>query len=126
MTYVAQNSIEKKKVGLNELAEFVQLSNHYLGKILQDLVRKGLLNSSKGPGGGFWLDKSKSEMTIYFLLCEVEGEQVLHSCIMGKLKCGTEFHCPMHSEFTKCKSILFEQMKKTTLKSWSENSFDFK
>lgn len=119
MTYIAQHSDEKKKIGLDEVADFVQLSNHYLGKILQDLVRKGLLNSSKGPGGGFWLDKSKKEMSIFQLLCEVDGHEVLNSCIMGRLRCGTEKNCPMHDEYAKSKANLFEVMKKTTLKNWS-------
>ncbi|MBK7965716.1 MAG: Rrf2 family transcriptional regulator [Bacteroidetes bacterium] len=54
-TYVAKIGKENRKVSLGELASSVQLSPHYLGKIMQELVKKGILNSTKGPGAGFWM-----------------------------------------------------------------------
>ncbi len=121
MTYVAKKSNEKKKVNLEELASSVQLSQHYLGKIMQELVRKGFLNSMKGPGGGYWLDSNQGKLTIYELLSAVDGDQIVNSCIMGKLKCDSKTPCPMHEEYSKSKARLFALMKKTTIENWTES-----
>lgn len=120
-TYVASRGKDERKVNLEELTLSIQLSPHYLGKIMQELVRKGILNSTKGPGGGFWMDDDKAKLTIYELLTAVDGEQIVNACIMGKLKCDSKTPCPMHDEYWKSKSRLFDLMKKTTLKNWSES-----
>lgn len=120
-TYVATRGKEGRKVNLEELASSVQLSPHYLGKIMQELVRKRILHSTKGPGGGFWIDDQKAKSTIYELLTAVDGEQIVNSCIMGKLKCNSKIPCPMHEEYANSKSRLFALMKKTTLENWSSS-----
>lgn len=98
MTFVAQHSKEEQKVSLDDLASSIQLSPHYLGKIMQELVRKGFLNSAKGPGGGFWLDKQRNDITIYELLNAVDGDQIVNSCLMGRLKCNAKIlaQCTMN------------------------------
>lgn len=120
-TYVTNKGREDRKVNLEEMVSFVQLSPHYLGKIMQELVRKGILYSTKGPGGGFWIDSEKAKLTIYELLNAVDGEQVANSCIMGKLKCNSSIPCPMHEEYANSKRRLFALMKKTTLEDWSDS-----
>ncbi len=121
MTYIAQESKEDQKVSLDELATSIQLSPHYLGKIMQELVRKGFLNSVKGPGGGFWLDKQRSDITIYELLNAVDGDQIVNSCLMGRLKCNAKNPCPMHDEYLICRNRLIDLMKKTSIKKWNES-----
>ncbi|MFN0187139.1 MAG: RrF2 family transcriptional regulator [Bacteroidia bacterium] len=121
VTFVAQRSIEGQKVSLDELASSIQLSQHYLGKIMQELVRKGFLSSVKGPGGGFWLDKQRNDITIYELLIAMDGDQILNSCLMGRLKCNSKNPCPMHDEYLICRNRLIELMKKTSIKKWNES-----
>ena len=122
VTFVAQRSIEGQKVSLDELASSIQLSQHYLGKIMQELVRKGFLSSVKGPGGGFWLDKQRNDITIYELLIAMDGDQILNSCLMGRLKCNSNNPCPMHDEYLICRNRMIELMKKTSIKEWKESS----
>jgi Rrf2 family transcriptional regulator, iron-sulfur cluster assembly transcription factor len=117
-TYVARKGKGERIVNLEELTSSIQLSPHYLGKIMQELVRKGIMNSTKGPGGGFWMDDEKTKLTIYELLTAVDGEQIVNSCIMGKLKCDSTTPCPMHEEYSNSKARLFAVMKKTTLENW--------
>ena len=74
----------------------------------------------KGPGGGFWMDKKKSETTIYELLSAVDGDHILISCLMGLLKCNAKSPCPMHDEYLICRNRLIELMKKTSIKKWNE------
>jgi Rrf2 family transcriptional regulator, iron-sulfur cluster assembly transcription factor len=118
-TYVARKGKDDRKVNLEELSLSIQLSPHYLRKIMQKLVRMKILNSTKGPGGGFWMDDEKAKLSIYELLTAVEGEHVVNSCIMGKLKCDSKIPCPMHEEYANSKARLFALMKKTTIEDWN-------
>src|SRR5258708_12058787 len=46
------------------IAEQEQIPAHFLAKILQELTRKGLLLSSKGPSGGFALRTPASQIRL--------------------------------------------------------------
>ncbi|MEO6834058.1 MAG: Rrf2 family transcriptional regulator, partial [Chitinophagaceae bacterium] len=52
--YIATQSKTKQKTGIKEVASHINASEHTVGKILQSLVRQGIINSLKGPSGGFF------------------------------------------------------------------------
>jgi len=78
---------------------------HFLAKILQELTRKGLLRSSKGPSGGFALRTPASQIRLLDLVEALDGRTLaesldqapwnldswkdLHSRIMGYLEHNT-------------------------------------
>ena len=51
--YLAANSSESKRIGVKEVADALHIPLPFLAKILQALVRKKVISSNKGPGGGF-------------------------------------------------------------------------
>ena len=53
--YLALHSDGKTKVGQKEIAAQLAMPPPFLGKILQLLVKQGILVSVKGPNGGFSL-----------------------------------------------------------------------
>ncbi|WP_225974164.1 RrF2 family transcriptional regulator [Arachidicoccus ginsenosidivorans] len=55
--YIAQQSGEDKKVAIKEIAKGIDSPEHFIAKILQNLSKKGFINSVKGPNGGFYMDK---------------------------------------------------------------------
>ena len=57
MIFIAQKSKDGNKVGIKEIAKGIDSPEHFIAKILQDLGRRGLLQSAKGPNGGFYLDE---------------------------------------------------------------------
>ena len=59
--YIALQS-DKRLVSIRELADRLSIPPYFLAKILQDLTRKGILKSQKGPSGGFTLDHSSNDL----------------------------------------------------------------
>ena len=53
--YLASRAEESDKASMIEIAKQIHASEHTVGKILQTLVRQGLINSTKGPSGGFFI-----------------------------------------------------------------------
>ncbi len=62
MMLIAQHS--GNSLNAKELAAELNVSEAHLSKVLQSLVREGLLTSSRGPRGGFSLNRPKESITI--------------------------------------------------------------
>ncbi|MFN7932083.1 MAG: Rrf2 family transcriptional regulator [Bryobacteraceae bacterium] len=56
-----------------QIAEDAGLPGHFLAKLLQQLARKGLVRSNKGPSGGFTLANDPREINILSIVEAVEG-----------------------------------------------------
>jgi len=61
------------------VAEKEQIPAHFLAKILQELTRKGLLRSSKGPSGGFALRTPASQIRLLDLVEALDGQTLAES-----------------------------------------------
>ena len=61
------------------VAEKEQIPAHFLAKILQELTRKGLLRSSKGPSGGFALRTPASQIRLLDLVEALDGRTLAES-----------------------------------------------
>src|SRR5690606_39748755 len=63
---------QKKKVGVGEISEFIGSPIPFTSKILQKLAKEGVISSSKGRSGGFYLNKHQYEnltiKDIYFVI----------------------------------------------------------
>jgi len=116
LTYLSKQSSVSNKLSVEEIALAVHIPQHYLGKILQDLVRKDFLHSVKGPGGGFWTNTENQNRFAYDVLIAIDGDDVLSSCIMGNKECNHKHPCPLHVVYLNCRSKLFESLQKTSLK----------
>ena len=64
---------------LPRFSEQERIPAHFLSKILQDLTRKGLLRSSKGPSGGFALRAPASQIRLLDLVEALDGRALAGS-----------------------------------------------
>jgi len=56
-----------------EIAEAEGVPLPVLSKVLQELVRKGLLESRRGPGGGFQLSRRPELITLRDIVAAIDG-----------------------------------------------------
>jgi Rrf2 family transcriptional regulator, iron-sulfur cluster assembly transcription factor len=61
------------------IAEQEKIPVHFLAKILQELTRKGLLRSNKGPSGGFSLRVPASQIRLLDLVEALDGPALAES-----------------------------------------------
>ena len=66
-----------KLVMARQIADDAGLPGHFLAKLLQQLARKGLVRSNKGPSGGFALACDPKEINILSIVEAVEGTDML-------------------------------------------------
>ena len=104
--YLSDKSRQEEKAGIKEIAESINASEHTVGKILQTLARQGLINSIKGPSGGFFITKAQQAQSIYLIIEAIEGKQVFKECGLGLSKCSALHPCPIHDEYKAARDML--------------------
>ena len=113
--FVAQKSEPGVKVGIKEIAKGINAPEHFVAKILQDLSRKGLLQSVKGPNGGFYLDDRSRKNTLADVVRAIDGDQLFIGCALGLKYCSEKKPCPLHDEFTVIRSRMHDMLEKSTV-----------
>lgn len=69
----------------------------FLTKILQPLIKDGIVGSQRGVGGGFYLAKPPVEITLLDIIKSQEGPVYLNQCMIeDSAACEREFFCPVH------------------------------
>ena len=81
---------------LRDIAVSEGIPAAFLGKILQDLVRAGLLRSSKGPRGGYALARRPGALTLLTIKEVIDGTAYLEGCASGLGRCSNDLPCPQH------------------------------
>ncbi len=99
MLFIAQKSKSNTKVGVKHIAKAIDSPEPFIAKILQELSRKGLLLSAKGPTGGFFLDNAGLKQSLADIVSAVDGDRLFTGCGLGLKSCSEKKPCPIHDEF---------------------------
>ncbi len=105
---------------LDELCADSDLPRHFVAKIFQDLVRKGLLTSAKGRGGGFALSRPPQQISLFDIYAAVDGAEDLDACVVGNARCDDKQPCPLHDRWSPIRRQLKDFLLDTTLDQMSE------
>jgi Rrf2 family protein len=97
------------RAGIREVAEFIDENEHTVGKILQKLAKEGIINSAKGPNGGFYVTAKQKNQRIISIVEAIDGKDVFNQCGLGLSKCSATRPCPVHNDFKPVRE-LFEKM----------------
>ena len=74
-------------VSLKEIAAAIEVSEAHLSKVLQRLRKVGLVDSTRGPSGGYRLAKRPAEIAFYDILVAIDGPIVPRSCLFNRPVC---------------------------------------
>lgn len=69
-----------KPVGVQQLAEKLEVSPTYLSKILTKLVKAGMIESSSGANGGYRLKRNWENISFLDIIQAIEGSASLFDC----------------------------------------------
>jgi Rrf2 family protein len=95
------------------LAEVTKIPRRYLHKVVQDLVRGGLVRSQPGPGGGYAIARPPKRITILDVVNAVAPLERIRHCPLG-LPTHTRL-CPLHSQLDKAYAETEKAFARVTL-----------
>jgi Rrf2 family protein len=109
LAYVAPNACTTA-----ELATVTQVPPAYLAKVLQALVRAGVVSSQRGVGGGVSLLKDAEKLTILDIVNAVDPIQRIKTCPLELSTHGTQL-CPLHRRLDAALAQVEQAFRSTTL-----------
>ncbi|MBK9792102.1 MAG: Rrf2 family transcriptional regulator [Sphingobacteriales bacterium] len=113
--FLCLNSSGNECFKINTIASAIDSPPFFTSKILQTLVRQNIISSTKGPNGGFYVDKKSKPIILYDLIIAVEGPDFFDKCLLGLSTCTEKNPCPLHKDFKKHKEELKQLFKKKSV-----------
>lgn len=112
--YLASKLESGEKTGIKEIAAYIDASEHTVGKMLQTLVKQKVINSVKGPNGGFYITEKQMYQPLINIIDAVDGKEVFNQCGLGLSRCSATHPCPIHNDYRKIRDQFKElsQQKK--------------
>lgn len=119
--YVAARK-QEDWISINEIASSLNISFHFLTKVLQQLTGAGLMNSQRGVRGGILLAKDAEEISLFDLISVIDGTDVFEQCMLGLPGCGTAEPCPMHERWVALRTEIVRVFQATSLASMARDA----
>ena len=120
MIFVAQKLKSDLSIGIKEIARGTDSPEHFIAKILQDLSRRKLIHSVKGPNGGFYMDTHDLDTSIADIVKAIDGDSIYTDCVLGLKACSEKSPCPVHNEFKEIKKSLIKMIETNTIGDFNE------
>lgn len=116
MIYTMLKSLEGERSSLVDISEEIGSPKAFTAKILQKLVKNDLIDSSKGPHGGFAIKGDMlQKMRLHHVVMAIDGLGIYHNCGMGMKECSEIRPCPLHYRYKLVRVHLIAMMEDITI-----------
>lgn len=106
----------ERSVTIGELAESHAVSKNHLMKIVNDLARQGLLQTTRGRGGGLRLLKAAADIRIGDVVRQSETDFRMVECFDANHNtCTLTSHCQLKQVIKKAELSFLAELDKVTL-----------
>lgn len=96
------------------IAETMSIPQSYLAKVMQGLVRQGLVTSQRGLRGGFVLVNEPADQSLLEIVNAVDPIKRIESCPLG-IESHNPNLCPLHRRLDAAIASVEEAFAETTL-----------
>ena len=119
--YIGRQSMQGQRVSLKQVAKAIDSPVAFTAKILQALARDRIVDSSKGPTGGYEILENRSgEITLLQIVNAIDGDKIYHGCALGLKKCNANKPCPLHHQFVAIREDLKDMLVATSIQDLTE------
>ncbi|MDX5325326.1 MAG: Rrf2 family transcriptional regulator [Bacteroidota bacterium] len=113
--YILNETAKGGRIGVKSICKNVEAPESFTAKVLQDLSRRKVISSIKGPGGGFFLTEDQANKPVINLVKAVDGDQIFQGCGLGLAQCNEASPCPLHYEFKPIRDQLVKVLSQTKM-----------
>src|SRR5882724_11419390 len=115
--HLANEEDSERACSVAEIAAREKVPRHFLEKIIQELIHKGLVRSQRGPHGGYLLARSADRVTFRDVIEAVEGPISLNVCVGEHADCSLMGACGMERVWREGQRRVMELFENTTIAS---------
>lgn len=119
--HIAEQSLQEKRIVLPQIAKAIDSPVAFTAKILQQLAKNKIVQSSKGPNGGFSISAEAMEtFKLKDIVLAIDGDAIFTECGLGLKKCDENSPCPIHHKFKSIRAEIIDMLETTSLKELSK------
>jgi len=100
---------------ITEIATQQGVPKKFLEKIIQDLIRGGLIKSKRGSCGGYTLARSPEKISFYEVIEAIEGPIAVNACMDQHMGCEQLPRCSMVNVWSEVQRKVTEVFISTTI-----------
>lgn len=116
MIFLAANSDKEQLFNLEEISSNINSPISFTSKVLQQLGKENLVVSTKGPSGGFKIDKAKlSKIKLSEIVLAIDGDNVFKGCGLGLNSCNEKKPCPIHNKYSIVRKNIRDMLESAVL-----------
>ena len=93
-----------------DICQTQDITPAFLTKILQPLIKVGIVGSQRGVGGGFYLLKDPAEITLLEVVRAEEGPLYLNHCLERQGTCEKDLFCPVHGAWREIRQQMLQTL----------------
>ena len=121
LIFIAQKSKDGSRISIKDISSGIDSPEYFSAKILQDLSRKGFVQSAKGPNGGFYMDDANLEQSVADIVREIDGDKLFSGCGLGLKECSEDHPCPIHNDFKHIRQEIKTMLEESRIQLFVEN-----
>ncbi|HXE91756.1 MAG TPA: Rrf2 family transcriptional regulator [Terriglobales bacterium] len=104
-----------------DIAEAYSIPLEALAKILQRLVKAGLLHSHQGMNGGYALAREPQRITALEVIRAIDGPLFITSCLSQEIECYQSPKCTVREPLRKVNQSIEQVLGRITISDLAEN-----
>lgn len=118
MLHLAENGREQP-LRVDDIAAGLGVPRNYLSKILHVLARAGLLESTRGPRGGFQLTRDPARLRLADVIGHFDDIAESSGCLLGRERCSDATPCAAHARWKDVSASVRAFISETTIEDLS-------
>jgi Rrf2 family protein len=111
----------QRSVSAKDIADAYRIPVPLLSKILQKLVKSGLLISEQGTNGGYRLARDPHEITALEVIRTIDGPIILTHCFTEHAECDQSDLCPVREPLRKVHEGILRLLSSITMADMSND-----
>ncbi len=102
-------------VKMRDVSKREAIPGPFLSALLPRLVAAGLLESTRGPSGGYMLARDACAISLHDIVVAIDGLGALEACAAGLGRCSDAVPCPLHDAWKPIREGMRTYLKRTTV-----------
>jgi len=119
MKHLAEHSTEGSR-SAKDVADAYGIPPEALAKILQKLVKAGLLHSQHGMNGGYTLARDANRITAFEVIRAIDGPLFITSCVTVRGECDQTDRCTIREPLRRVNQSLEDVLRRITISHMKE------
>lgn len=116
--YLAENR-QRGNISAVEIATDLGISQEFISKTLQGLVKVGMIQSIRGKAGGFAVARDPEAITLLEIVKIVDGDEAFEKCVLGLPDCDSEKPCALHEKWKPLRDLAKNMLMSTPVARFS-------